>query len=168
MWIVVLRQCGVTGISFEIITFVIAFTVAVFRETTFRPASGQPAAAGSDVAQAPVTTADIFVKPPDELKPTGQSLKSVWRRTLTYIVSGAVLFIWLMILRQWAEDDENIFLQPFYAWCAAIAFFIIIFGMAFGMKNWKCEHCGKPLHGRESRGKKQYTVCENCGRINEY
>lgn len=163
-WQIILIQSGVTNLSLDVLTVVVASTAVGYYKSRARAEGVMPRpaeTAGGEPCETSWAEVGAGSKP-------RRSLKSVMRRTMFYVLSGCVLFLAMMILRQWAEDDESR-LQPMYAWMAALAFLVIVAGMLFGLAHWRCENCGKLLDEPEkSRRKKEYVRCSKCGHVNYY
>ena len=175
-WQIVLTQCGVTNLSLDILTFIVASTAVAYHKSKDTTADTRSRPAGDDTAHGH-TTSDLVdltiatgqAAQDDNLNPMTAggrkiSLNSVARRSLFYMLAGGILFIAMMILRQWAEDDGSR-LQPMYAWLAAVAFLVIVAGAIYRISHWRCAYCGAPLPDSSER-KTDYIQCQKCQRIN--
>lgn len=165
-WQIVLVQCGVTNKTLDFLTFVIASVSIAWRKSAPSSEPGRatapPGGPAPETAGAPGNLPPAPAGPPPGGYPR---LKTVLRKTMFYCVSGAILFIAMMIKRRWAEDDESP-LQPVYAWLAGTAFFVIVCGIYYGVKNNRCEQCGTvmPLDPGDKNGG---VHCPQCGFRNQ-
>lgn len=172
-WQIFLRQCGVSHLSLDILTFIIASTVvAVRREQD--PAGRVTAESADDVSfkgeRKTAATGESEDMPPETAASPGGvpvkpvNLKWVGPKAVFYVLSGFVLFLVMMKHRQWAEEAQSS-LQPMYAWLAALAFSVMVYGGCHGPLHWRCGFCGAELPERSSR-KVHEIRCRKCGKSN--
>lgn len=166
-WQVVLRQSGVTGISMDLITFIVASTVVAFKRSEIPPRKG--AAATEVVGEAgvavPVPAQPAVADPDASGSLTRMSLRKVAIMSAVFMLLGFGLFIRFMVLRQQAQDEMQEFVQSVYAWFAALGVLIMVLSLLFRATNWRCRFCGATLP--DSRRRKTKSIrCPKCDKLN--
>ena len=176
---IVLKQTGVDHLSLDLITAVIASTVVAYRKSKVvgppepelevvasggaapddrgdgQPADGAVPAAGGEGA--------AVSAPPVRVG----KLRWVLPKLYFYSLAGAALFLAMMRLRRWAEDEAMGLLQPMYAWLAAVGFCIMVYGGCYEGLHWRCPRCREPLPERGKR-KPRFIRCRKCGQQTPY